>query len=60
MKGGIYKPVLDAADDTSDLLMFKGDPGLAITFNDKFLHRAAINWGNDTRVSLGFTMFVKP
>ena len=59
-KNGINKPVIDVCEDKLNPLLFKGKAGNAIIFNDRLLHRGAINRGNHTRVSLEFTMFIKP
>lgn len=63
MKNGFYKPVIDVAEDNLDRLLFESNPGDTMIFHDKLLkllHGGAIGRGNCTRVSLEFTMFVKP
>ena len=60
MKHGIYKPVIDVSRDSLNPVLFKGEAGDTIIFNDKLLHGGAINRGNYNRVSLEFTMFVNP
>ncbi len=60
MKDGIYKPVIDVSDDILSPILFEGEPGDTIIFHDKLLHGGVINKGNQSRVSLEFTIFVKP
>jgi hypothetical protein len=60
LKNGFNKPVIDVAEDKLNRLLFESNPGDTIIFHDKLLHGGAIGRGNSTRVSLEFTMFVKP
>jgi|TARA_B110000467_G_C18172872_1_gene396182 hypothetical protein len=60
LKNGFNKPVIDVAEDSLNRLYFESNPGDIIIFHDKLLHGGAIGRGNSTRVSLEFTMFVKP
>ena len=60
IKSGVYKPVIDLSEDSLNTLLFESAPGDTIIFHDKLLHSGAINKGKYTRVSLEFTMFVKP
>lgn len=53
----IFDPIKNKADDPILLL---SEPGKAFVFHDKLLHGGALNKGKNTRVSLEFTMFVKP
>lgn len=60
MKDGFYKPVIDVSEDILNPVLFEGEAGDLIIFHDKLLHGGAINKGNYSRVSIEFTMFVKP
>jgi len=56
---GMTKPQIDENEDALNPQLIPLEPGQAIVFNDRLLHRGAVNRGNFTRVSLEFTMFVK-
>ena len=58
LKDGITKPKIGISEEELDVVIFNGEPGEAIVFNDKLLHGGAVGQ-NETRVSLEFTMFVK-
>jgi hypothetical protein len=60
LKDGLKKPQIDVDEDSLNSLFFLGKPGDAIIFHDKLLHGGITGMGNRTRVSLEFTMFVKP
>ena len=60
MKTGVNKPVIDVSEDSLNPLLLNSEPGDAIIFHDRLLHGGAISEGDHTRVSLEFTMFVKP
>ena len=56
---GFMKPVIDEDESELPVILLNTDPGDAVIFHDKLLHRGALNRGGATRVSLEFTMFVK-
>ena len=60
LKDGFKKPKIDVDEGSLNPLLFKSKPGDTIIFHDKLLHGGALGKGNRTRVSLEFTMFVKP
>ena len=60
LKDGFNKPLIDVSEGSLNPVFFKGEPGDVIIFHDKLLHGGAIGKGENTRVSLEFTMFVKP
>ncbi|KMP10410.1 hypothetical protein UZ36_07720 [Candidatus Nitromaritima sp. SCGC AAA799-C22] len=60
LKDGFNKPMIDVSEDSLNPLLFESKPGDAIIFHDKLLHGGAPSRGDRTRVSLEFTMFVKP
>jgi hypothetical protein len=60
LKDGFSKPKIDVDEGSLNPVLFLGKPGDSIIFNDKLLHGGAIGKGDRTRVSLEFTMFVKP
>ena len=60
LKDGFNKPVIEVAVDSLNPVLFNGEPGDAIIFHDRLLHGGAVGRGDFTRVSLEFTMFVKP
>ncbi len=58
---GMIKPQIDIIDENAqerNIQLISTDPGDAIIFNDSLLHRGIINVGQQTRVSLEFTMLV--
>ena len=60
VKNGLKKPVLNLSDLSIKPQLFMSNPGDSIIFNDKLIHGGQVTFGNYTRVSLEFTMFVKP
>ena len=60
LKDGFIKPKIDVDEGSLNPIHFLGKPGDSIIFNDKLIHGSAIGKGDRTRVSLEFTMFVKP
>lgn len=58
-RGGMMKPVLDEKEEDLDLVGLPLGPGGFVVFHDKLLHGGMPNLGDDSRVSLEFTMLVK-
>lgn len=58
-RDGFSKPQIDEDEATLPIKLIHTQPGDAIVFNDLLLHGGAINKGEQTRVSLEFTLFVK-
>ena len=59
-KDGIMKPVIETPDEELNPITFMGESGDAILFHDLLIHGGAPSVGGKTRVSMEFTMFVKP
>jgi len=58
--GSIYKPVIDTENSgIVNLILVSTEPGQSILFHDDLLHAGALNMGNETRVSMEFTMLVR-
>ncbi|MCY7294459.1 phytanoyl-CoA dioxygenase family protein [Alteromonas sp. a30] len=58
-RGGMTKPVLDEKEEDLDLVGLPLGAGGFVVFHDKLLHGGMPNLGDDSRVSLEFTMLVK-
>jgi hypothetical protein len=58
MRDGYLKPQFDQSQVDLPVILPKTNPGEAIIFNDRLLHKGVLNNGHKTRVSLEFTMFV--
>jgi len=59
LRFGAIKPQIDEDEDELDPQLIPLESGRAIVFNDRLLHRGAVNRGRYTRVSLEFTMYVR-
>lgn len=59
-RGGFLKPQIDEDENHLKPQLVDTKPGDAIVFHDRLLHGGALNRGNFTRISLEFTLFVKP
>lgn len=55
---GMLKPQIDLQEEELSVEMFYSKPGDAIVFHDKLIHGGAVTAGNQTRVSIEFTMFI--
>ena len=58
-RDGFSKPQIDEKEEDLNVQLVHTRPGDAIVFNDKLLHGGAVNRGENTRVSIEFTMFVQ-
>lgn len=58
-RGGMMKPVLAEKEEDLDLVGLPLSAGGFVVFHDKLLHGGMPNLGDDSRVSLEFTMLVK-
>lgn len=59
-RDGFFKPQIDEDENQLQPQLIHTKPGDAIVFHDRLLHGGAPNKGKFTRVSLEFTMLVKP
>ena len=60
-KDGIMKPVIEVPEEDLSPVVFAGKSGDAILFHDRLIHGGQSSGvGKKTRISLEFTMFVKP
>jgi len=58
-RSGMMKPVLDEKEEDLNLVGLPLGPGGFVVFHDKLLHGGMPNLGDDSRVSLEFTLLVK-
>lgn len=59
LRDGYLKPQFDQSQVDLPVILPKTNPGEAIIFNDRLLHKGVLNNGQRTRVSIEFTMFVE-
>jgi hypothetical protein len=55
-KGGYLKPEMDEPVDPASCILVPADPGTLVIFNERLLHRGAVNLGTFSRVSVEITM----
>lgn len=58
-RDGFLKPQIDEDEAKLNIQLANTKPGDAIIFHDRLLHGGALNTGQQTRVNIKFTMFVK-